>query len=356
MRTALPRQQTLRALIDWSYDLLDLAEQAFFCRLAVFAGGWTLQTAEQVCTGGVVDEPAILDLLTSLTDKSLLLAEERKEGVRYRLLETVREYASDRLRESGETASWQARHLTYFLSVAEGAVPQLTGADQQASLELLDAEHDNLRSALAWSSGANGNVLGGLALAGALWRFWHWRGYLSEGRGWLSGLLAGTAGKAAAGPRANALNGAGGLAWQQGDYPAARALYEEALAIRRSLGDRRGIAALLGNLGSVALQQGDYPAARALYDEGLAIFRELGDRWAIAAALGNLGVAANGQNDYPASRALHEESLAYSAGSGRPARHRFVTRQPGERGAAARRQCGGSGAVRGVPGDLPGIW
>ncbi|HQR11914.1 MAG TPA: tetratricopeptide repeat protein [Casimicrobiaceae bacterium] len=308
-RTALPRQQTLRALIDWSYDLLTTAEQRLLCRLSVFAGGWTLSAAEHVCTGDGVDEAEVLDLFTSLVDKSLMLTEERGLATRYRMLETVREYASDRLREAGGSVFWQGRHLEYFLSVADVAASQLTGDEQQSWLGLLESEHDNLRSALAWSSGAGGNALGGLALAGAIWRFWHVRGYLNEGRSWLSELLAAAPSDQAEGVRARALNAAGGLAWQQGDYSAAQALYQECLAIRRRQGDQRGIAASLGNLGSVTLQQCDYPAARALYEECLAIFRKLGDRWAIAGALGNLGVAANGQGDFPAARSLHTETL-----------------------------------------------
>ena len=309
-RTAPPRQQTLRSLIDWSYDLLHESEKALLCRLSVFAGGWTLPAAEAACDGEGVEKEDMLDTLTSLADKSLVGIEERKGATRYRLLETVRQYARDRLRESDEEAQWRGRHLAYFLALAEEAEPQLRGADQQAWLDQLETEHDNLRSALGWSAAAGGDDASGLRLAGALCRFWSTRGYLGEARGWVSGLLAAATGGRDAAARAKALNGAGGLARHQGDNAAARALYEQSLAIYRELGDRQRIAVSLNNLGVVADNQGDYSAARALHEESLAIQRELGDKWSIATSLYNLGVLANDQGDYPAAHALHEESLA----------------------------------------------
>ena len=309
-RTAMPRQQTLRSTIDWSYDLLNDAEQALFRRLSVFAGGWTPEAVQAFCVGDNIDEDAVLDLLTSLVDKSLVVAEERGGATRFRLLETMRAYARERLRESGEEAEWQNRHLGYFVALAEEAEPQLTGADQEAWLERLETEHENLRSALAWSSAAGGDGAGGLRLAGALSWFWYVRGYLGEGRGWLSGSLAAAHDGLPAAARAKALHGAGVLASEQGDYPAARALHEESLAIRRVLGDRRGIAASLSNLGVMAQEQSDYAAAQVLRQESLALFRELGDRRGVAALLNNMGVVADEQGDYAAARALHEEALA----------------------------------------------
>ena len=150
-RTALPRQQTLRSLIDWSYDLLNSAEQALFCRSAVFAGGWTLEAAVRVCGDDGIDEWDVLELLTSLADKSLVVTEEQNGTTRYRLLETLREYGRDRLRESGDEERRRDRHLAYFISLAEEAEPQLRGADQQAWLDRLEMEHDNLRAALAYA-------------------------------------------------------------------------------------------------------------------------------------------------------------------------------------------------------------
>jgi predicted ATPase/class 3 adenylate cyclase/predicted negative regulator of RcsB-dependent stress response len=306
-KTALPRQQTLRACIDWSYELLSEPERALLRRLAVFAGGWTLEAAEAVCEGDDVAEAGVLDGLTQLLEKSLIALEAERD--RYALLETVRQYARDRLRESGDEARWQGRHLAYFLQVAEEAEPLLRSVEQQAWLDRLETEHDNLRSALTWSASADGNAEGGLRLAGALWWFWLARAHFFEGRGWLSAMLAGAAdGHTVA--RGKALYGAGELAFQQGDYPAARASYTESLALRRQLGDRRGIAGALNNLGNVARDQGDPPSAKSLYEESLAIKRELGDRRGIAMSLNNLGNVAKDQGDYPAARALYEESLA----------------------------------------------
>jgi predicted ATPase len=307
-RTALPRQQTLRSLIDWSYDLLQANEQALLCRLAVFASGWTLAAAERVCSSADVGAETIWEILTSLADKSLVLAEDRAGTTRYRLLETVRQYARDRLLETGEGAVWRDRHLSCFVSLAEEAEPQLTGAEQQAWFDRLEAEHDNMRSALAWSAAVGGDAASGLRLAGALWWFWFVRGYLGEGRQWLSGLLAAAPAEPPA--RAKALAAAGGLARQQGDYAAAHALYEQCLALQRERDDRRGIAAGLSNLGLVAFHRGDTAAARAPLDEGLAMQRELGDRQGIAMSLNSMGMLTADHADYPAAQAAYEESLA----------------------------------------------
>ncbi|MEP7247362.1 MAG: tetratricopeptide repeat protein, partial [Gammaproteobacteria bacterium] len=308
-RTLPPRQQTLRTAIDWSYDLLSDAEKALFCATSVFAGGWTLDAAERIGTGQAVEAPQVLDLLTSLTDKSLVVAEERAAATRYRLLETVQQYASEHLQRRGEEAACCRRHLAYFLAMAEAAEPQLTGKDQQALLERLAIEHDNLRSALTRSTAASGDRECGVRLASCLSRFWLVRGFLAEGRGWLSNLLAATS-AGATGTRAKALNWAGILAWKQGDYPAAQALYAESLAIWRHLGDRRGIGKVLNNQGLLAYELGDYRAARALHEESLGIDRELGDRWGVAVSLIHLGSLAMVQGDYPSARALCEESLA----------------------------------------------
>jgi predicted ATPase/class 3 adenylate cyclase len=309
-RTALPRQQTLRSLIDWSYDLLHDPEKLALQRLSVFAGGWTLEAAEQVCAGEGVEDLEALDLLTSLTDKSLVVVEQNGGHSRYRLLETVRQYAREKLLESGGGEAVRDRHLECFLTLAEQAEPHLTGAEQQAWLDLLETEHDNLRAALTWSFATGGDATSGLRLAGAVWWFWYVRGYFGEGRGWLARLLAAAPSGQAAATRAKALNGAGRLARQQSDYPAAQALLDESLAIQRKLGDRRGIALSLNNLGLMAWDQGDYPSARSLYQESLAIRRKLDDRGGIAVSLNNLGGVAFDEGDYVTARALHEESLA----------------------------------------------
>jgi predicted ATPase/class 3 adenylate cyclase/Tfp pilus assembly protein PilF len=308
-RTALPRQQTLRSLIDWSYNLLHDPEQLLLQRLSAFAGGWTLAAAEQVCAGEGVEDWAALDLLTSLADKSLLVVEQSDEHSRYRLLETVRQYARERLLESGGGEAVRVRHRDYFLMLAEEVEPKLLAAEQAEWLRRLDEEHENLRSALEWSL-AEAESGAGLRLCGALYRFWWARGYLAEGRKWCARILA----KEGAAQRtlecAKVLMTAGNLAWHQTDYPAARALGEESLAISRECGDREGTAQSLNNLGNAAVEQGDYPAARALYEESLAIRREMGDRRGVASVLGNLGNVAYERGDFTAARALSKEALA----------------------------------------------
>lgn len=308
-RTALPRQQTLRSLIDWSYDLLNDPAKLLLQRLSVFAGGWTLETAEQICAGDGMEELEILDLLTSLCDKSLAVADQNDGDSRFRLAETVRQYARERLLESGGGEAVRERHRNHFLALAEEAEPKLMGAEQAEWLERLEVEHENLRAGLDWSLVAAESA-GGLRLCGALWRFWWTRGHLSEGREWCARVLGKAEAEERTPERAKVLYAAGAMAYYQGDYPPARARSEESLAIRRQLGDRKGMASSLNILGNVALGQGDFASARALFEESLAIDRELGDRRGIAAMLSNLGNVAYEQADYPAARALHEESLA----------------------------------------------
>jgi predicted ATPase/class 3 adenylate cyclase len=309
-KTALPRQQTLRALIDWSYGLLMDQEKRRLCRLSVFLGGWTLAAAEQVCSGEGIEEWQVLDLLTSLVDKSLVIAEVQEQTARYRLLETVRQYARDRLAEGEEGMGVRGRHRDYFLALAEETRPKLRSAEQAQWLALLEEEHDNLRLALTFCLEEPEGGEAGLRLGAALQQFWWTRGHFSEGRQHLSAVLSRPMGQAHRKARADALNGAGVLAQFQGDYRAARAVLEESLTLRRELGDKQGIAASLNNLGSLALIQGDYAAAHALFEEALRLNRELGNRAWEAINLDNLGQVAQQQGDYAAARALVEESLA----------------------------------------------
>jgi len=307
-RTALPRQQTLRALIDWSHDLLSSTEQALLRRLSVFAGGWTLAAAEQVCAGDGVTGDAVLDLLTALADKSLALAEARDGAVRYRLLETVRQYARDRLLEQGEGQAWRDRHLAVFAALAKEAAPHLRGADQQLWMDRLEIEHDNLRAALTWSCADGGDVGAGMGMADALFSFWYVRGYLAEAYAWYTGLLAVEA-EVPPALRTEMLSGAGVMAWQKGDYAASRSYNESALEIRRTLGDRLNIATALMNLGLVDFDQGDYEAARRRFEEGLAIRRELGSPKSVAAALHNLAAVAEVVGDHDRAWQLFEETM-----------------------------------------------
>jgi predicted ATPase/DNA-binding winged helix-turn-helix (wHTH) protein len=309
-RTALPRHRTLRSLIDWSYDLLSDADKTMLRRVSIFSGGWTLEAAEQVCSDDGEEREA-LDLLTSLVDKNLVLAEAHDGATRYGLLETVRHYARDRLREVDQEAHLRRRRFAYFLKIAEEAKREELGANHQAWLDRLETERDNLRAALSRSA-AVGDAAGGLRLAVAISGFWVFRGYYAEGRAWFSSLLAAAPEGHDAAARARALRGAGRLAQSQGDYSAAKALRQEGLAIWKELGDRQGIAQSLASLGTIAQSQGDYPAAQALFKEALAIRRELGDPHGIVASLNSLGHSAVEQGDYPAARVLLEEGLAIS--------------------------------------------
>jgi predicted ATPase/class 3 adenylate cyclase len=308
-RTALPRQQTLRSLIDWSYDLLHEPEKLLLQRLSVFVGGWTLAAAEPVCAGEGVAVAEVLDLMTSLVDKSLVVVDQNSEPYRYRLLETVRQYARERLLESGSSEAVRERHRDCFLALAEEAESKLTGTEQAAWLRRLEGEHDNLRSALESSLVVAGEGTG-LRLCGALQRFWRTRGHISEGREWCARVLGKVEVEDQTPERAKVLNNAGILAFYQSDLLAARAQHEECLAIRRRLGDRSGIAGSLLNLGNVARGQGDYPAARAFIEESLAIERELGNRRGVARSLNNLGNVVLDQGGYALAQELHLETLA----------------------------------------------
>ena len=309
-RTALPRQQTLRSLIDWSYDLLREPERRVLQRLSVFAEGWTAAAAGPVCAGAGVDADDVADLLQSLCDKSLVLADERDGRTRYQLLETVRQYARERLLEQGDGEAARDRHLGHFLHRAEQAAAALTGPEQARWLRELEDEHANLRAAFEWSVAAAAPAAAGLRLCGALQRFWLVHGHLTEGRASCARALdAGAAGPPTL-ARADALNAAGVLAYHQHDAAAAEAQHREALEIRRALGDRRGAAISLNNLGILARDRGDFAAARELQQQSLAIAREIGNANGAARSLGNLGMIALDEHDFASARALFEESLA----------------------------------------------
>jgi predicted ATPase/DNA-binding winged helix-turn-helix (wHTH) protein len=308
-RTALPRHQTLRSLIDWSYDLLSDAEQALLCRASIFSGGWTLEAAGQVCAGDMVDGKHLLDILTSLADKSLVFAKDHQGATRYGLLETVRYYARDRLSGRGEEAMLMQRHFEYVLALAEAACAKQFNEEQGVWLDRLESEHDNLRAALAWCSTAGGNAAGGLRLAAALGWFWRSRGHIGEGRHWLSLLIDAEPNGQESPTRANALRGAGILAMDQADYSASRQLQEEALAIYRRVGDRQGIARALNNLGIVAQEQADNATAQLLLEEGMVVLRELGDQQGISLVLSNLGLVANVLGQHSKAQAFYEEAL-----------------------------------------------
>ena len=314
------RQQTLRNTIDWSYDLLDPSERTLFARLAVFVGGFDLGAVEEVTrdegrgasgmsSSPLTPRPSQLDEVASLVDKSLLRqADGLEDEPRFTMLETIREYAAERFEESGDALTWRQRHAEYFLALAEQAAPELTGPRQASWLERLEREHDNLRAALTWAFDRDQAELG-LRLAGALGRFWEVRGHFREGRGWLDRMLSRWPdGPAAA--RAVALNAAGSLAYHAADYEQSAALHEQALALRRKLGDRRGTAASLHNLGTTALHLADLDRAEALCVEARALWREVGDERGVAVSLNSSAILARNRGDHERARAHYDESLA----------------------------------------------
>jgi tetratricopeptide (TPR) repeat protein len=310
-RTALPKQQTLRAAVDWSYDLLAPGEKTLLNRLSVFSGGFTLEAVEAVCTDESLDLLDVLDTLTHLVDRSLVVPEESQDGlVRYRLLETIRDYGREKLSAAGERPSFRERHAAFFLAMAEQAEPELSGPSQAAWLNRLAREHDNLRLAIAYFSEDAPDVPQGLRLVGALWRFWWVRGTWAEGRARLASLLAASSEERPP-ERVKALHAAAVLARGEGDYVAARPLLEEALEIARARDDRSAVALVLFELGNVANDQEDYAAARPLYEESLALRRELSDRRGVSAALHNLGVVAAALGDFQSAEHLYREALSF---------------------------------------------
>lgn len=301
------RQRTLRATLDWSYKLLGVAERLLFARLAVFVGGWTLEAAEAVCEAGADAE--VLHYMSALVDKSLVQQQANiQHEPRFTMLETVREYALERLEESGELERLRRRHASYFLDLAGEEERASQGPLQKAWLDRLEAEHDNLRAALAWSLTSQSDTEMGLQLTGALSHFWYVREHHSESRMWLQNALE--RGSGATATRAKVLVGAGRLAWFQGELARAKMLAEESLTLYQDLGDDAGAAFALLVLGRTAVSQGDLWRGAALVEESLTLFRQQGNEWGIARALTILGDRALFEHDPDSARAKFQDALA----------------------------------------------
>ncbi len=305
-RTVLPRQQTLRATVDWSYALLAEPERSLLRRLSVFAGGWTIEAAETVAAGDDIEAHAVIELLAALVEKSLVLAEHRDSATRYRLPETIREYARERLQESGAARATLDRHVAYFLGLAEATEPRLRGPHVRLALDRLEEEHDNLRLAIERALETGGEQA--LRLCGALGWFWWNRSYHTEGRRWLERALATNPDPTAA--RMKALHAAAWLAHHQRDLNQARAWLTESLTIARALDDRWTVAWVLHVLGRVAYFENDPATARSLGEESLAVAEGVGDSWLIAWSLHVLGLAAYLAGDDATARTHYERSLA----------------------------------------------
>jgi non-specific serine/threonine protein kinase len=318
-RGALPRHQTLRATMDWSHHtLLSGPERALLRRLSVFAGGWGLKAAEEICGQALPPQAggrgegnlAVLDLLTLLVNKSLVIVErEQGQEARYRLLETLRQYGSQKLVEAGEEDVVRERHYDWFLALAERAEPELRGGrDQAAWSRRLDIEHDNLRAGLRWSLAA-GQVEAGTRLAAALWAFWTDRGYFREGRGWLEAGLARRE-QLSKPVVARVLRGIGRLAARQGNFDIAEAYAAESVALCRELGDQTELAPALRNLGAVVQERGDLERSETYFAEALGLYQKAGHKYGISEQLCDLGWCAVMRGDHARGVLLLEEALA----------------------------------------------
>jgi predicted ATPase/class 3 adenylate cyclase len=326
-RTALPRHQTLRALIDWSYDLLSEPERNLLRRLTVFQGGFQLEAVEAVCAtsalgGQEIESWEVVDLIGQLAGKSLVIAEVTNGEMRYRLLETVRQYAADRLRESGELSALRERHQAYYTGLALRYDAGLAGSDQFVWMERLDAEHDNMRAALDVSSEISPDVspVGSrqleLRLAGALWRYWFYRSHLREGRERLARVLAHETPPENARDRVRALAGATILAFFQGAVEQSAAYGTECLTLAYQIGDSWNICLLLNLLGVLTFYSGDGERASAMFEEGMNLSRSTGNLWTLSISLSHVGLVALYAGDPARAQALCEEALAASRSQG----------------------------------------
>lgn len=312
-RTALPRHQTLRAAIDWSHNLLTEPEQILFRRLAIFVGGFTLEAAEAVTTGVKILKSQVTDLVGQLINKSLVIVVAHLGGadadIRYGMLETIREYARQKLNDSGEMAQLQGKHCDFFIEFAERAEPKLKGAEQLVWLDRLELERDNWRA--AWAHAIESDAELALRLASALLDFWYMRGNPSEGHQWLAELLGRTNQWGQTARRAHVLGIAGRLAHIQDDFALAQKLLEESLTISRRLGDKREIAFALQWLGwTLVKSRNDDLTAQAITQECLTIYQELQDQWGLAMAMFHVAGLAQFRGDYVDAQKLGEKSLA----------------------------------------------
>jgi predicted ATPase/DNA-binding CsgD family transcriptional regulator len=349
-KTQMPKQRTLRGALDWSHELLSEDEKKLFGRLSVFAGGWTLEASEAVGAGGDIEEGEVLDLLSGLVEKSLVVARGGDQGgVRYRLLEPLRQYAFQKLEESGQAEAVKRVHAGYFLALAEEAEPQLFGPRDVEWLERLEEEHDNMRATLSWALEEAQAELG-LRLAGALWPFWEARGHYSEGRRWIEEALK-KEGPTSGAVRAKALYTVGLIAIAQsdtyraevaaqegielsteveigsslaasfrrvlafaagwrGDYEQAKELAEESLKLSRQAHDQVGVARALFELANNLTYLGDRERGKELYEEAIALCREVGYASGLGGGLLSLGYSLLLEGDYERGAALNDEAVA----------------------------------------------
>jgi non-specific serine/threonine protein kinase len=307
-RTALPRQQTLRALIDWSYDLLTEKERILFRRLAVFAGGWTLEGAEAVCSGGDVDESEVLNLLAELADKSLVVVVAEGEG--YRLLETVRQYADERLTQSGESDATRSRHLAFFLAFTEKVAPELLGPEQATGLQRLDLERENILSAHDWCLHTEGGAELDYRLVHAIKQYWFIRGLLNLGHRVTVEAVGNSGGQPTSVARCKALWVAGQISCAMGRYDEAPRYLQESLQTARALGDARMVVSILNTLTLAALGQGDRAEARVHSQEAFDLASRLDNKRGLAVASNALAQIHRLEGELDAAEPLYEQTVA----------------------------------------------
>ncbi len=318
-RTAEPKQQTLAATLDWSYALCSEAERKVLQRLSVFSGGWTLDAAETVCAGEGVEAGDVLDLLSLLVDKSLVVVEKPEGGeTRYRLLETIRQYVAEKLAYSGELDESRNRHLSYFVDWTEHAIPHLFRQEVYTWLNRLEAEHDNIRAALEWSHVTPGGAPAGLQLAATMGYFWQIHAYHTEGRTRLAAALDQKANRQRNTTRSRALYREAVLAFHQSDYQAVRILADESLAISREIGEagQLEIANALEILAEVASETGQYTESIPMYEQALALYRKLGNLVGIGDTLKMLGWTNMRSGDFKQAESWLNEGLIACRESG----------------------------------------
>ncbi len=347
-RTVLPRQQTLRALIDWSYDLLNDAEKAMLQRVSIFAGGWTLEAAEAICVDELIPDWEVLDFLTSLSDKSLVSLDHRDQQTRYGLLETVRQYALDRLEESGNLTEYRRRQLKFMRESAHKYDPQLKGTNQKVAMQWFDREQGNMRAALNFAMQEKSED--GLLLVSALWYYWYLKPHVIEGQAWAEAFVGIMRDSHTPYARATVLQAAGVMRFCLSDYQGYRDLFLQALDIAESIQDDRLLGAIYRGLGVSASYLEDVEAALTYYRTAVEytlksgargyelastcanmaylaegdesekffaiakeIYGEMGDQLGIALLLGNRGAAAFLASDYDLAKKLHKEALEIRA-------------------------------------------
>ena len=302
-RTALPRQQTLRALIDWSYDLLTESEKIIWSRLSVFSGGWTLEAAEEICSDNTIKKNDIIDHLSELVEKSIIIYNESKE--RYNILETIKQYGREKLEYENEIFQ---RHLDYYLYLAQRAEPELNRSDAKLWLDKLEADHNNFIISIEWSL-SNENKEKGAVIATAFEQFWKIRGHYSTGIRLYENILQ-NQGELSKAIKGKLLLRIGVFKFQQGDYEQTKIYCEESLSIGKEIGDKKVIAGSKNTLGNIASDQGNYEEAKKYFEESLDTKIEIGDKSGIAITLHNLGLLAFVKGDYEQAKKFNEDSLA----------------------------------------------